>query len=274
MNFKIFQSFYKTDQTSFLDKEFEPLDNTENPFPNLCEFYLHRVCYKKAIKENLDIWGLMSWKWKEKIKNLTANNIIDTVLNNQQYDCFLFNPFFKQASICYNVWENGEASHQNILDIIENIFDYLKLDKNFLYYPMSINTTIYCSYVIAKKDFWEEFLTFTDSCFGVIDFLSQNIRNLFNSSAKYPNDMSLNYLSFINERLFSTFINMKNIKCYSYCNKEYDEKVSIYDKLNKIKDDAISSKNKTILKEWIDLRNSKFSLNTDCVHRMFNNFQF
>ena len=65
-NTKIFQIYFKPELEKHLEPEFTPLSNVENPRPDLREWDVWNREHDNIIKQGLDYWGFVSWKFKEK----------------------------------------------------------------------------------------------------------------------------------------------------------------------------------------------------------------
>jgi hypothetical protein len=119
-NTKIFQIYYKPEQKAELDPDFIPYDNTENPKPELREWYVWDKEYEKLSKEDIEYWGFLSPKFKHKT-NLTGQLVHEFINANPNYDVYLFNPCIANEAIFPNSWEQGDIHHPNI-SLIANIF--------------------------------------------------------------------------------------------------------------------------------------------------------
>ena len=88
LNIKIFQLYYKPEQRAMLDPGFATIDNTVNPRPELREWYIWDREHEKIIASDLDYWGFVSWKFKDKT-NLSSQQILDFILNNPPQNIFI-----------------------------------------------------------------------------------------------------------------------------------------------------------------------------------------
>jgi hypothetical protein len=250
---KIYQCFYKKYQESILDKSFEKLDNTENLIPELREYYINKICYEKAIEENLNLWGCFSVNYKSKM-NIPGIEIINKIKENNGYDIYFFNPFYNVSACYYNVWENLYSQNSKSIKFLEKFFPLLKIDLKHLYEPMNTDEMFYCCYFIANKTFWDGYNEIFSNYFEALDELDEDIKNIHNSSFKYPKDYSLNLFPFIHERFFSSYIKIKNFKVFSFHYKDKRNHNDTDKKLDELRKDAILEKNKNKLKEWINKR--------------------
>jgi hypothetical protein len=89
------------------------LDNTDNPRPDLREWYVWDREYKNILKQKLDYWGFVSWKFKEKT-SLTGEQVFKFINANPGYDVYLLNPCILNEACFLNSWEQGDIHHPNI----------------------------------------------------------------------------------------------------------------------------------------------------------------
>ena len=270
---KIYQCFYKNDQENLLDKYFEKLDNTENLFPELREYYINKICYNKAIKEKLDLWGCFSINYKSKM-NISGKEILNTIKKNEGYDIYFFNPYYNISAPYYNVWENLCFDNKETVKILEKVFPMLKIDLKNLYEPMNTDEMFYCCYFVAKKIFWDGYNEIFSEYFEKFNTLDEETKKKYNSSMGYYKDKSLCFFPFMHERFFSSYTKIKNFKTFAF---HYDDKRKCNNedkKLDQLKKDSILEKNKFKLKEWINKRSSYYKIKNEFVHMFYENINW
>jgi hypothetical protein len=228
MNYKIYQSYYKEEQKKFLNEEFCPFDNTSNKRPDLLEYYIFRIGYKRALSERLSHWGFFSWKWEGKTK-IKSQKFIDFIEKNPDQDVYLINwcPYIECCNL--NLWRNSEIYHPGITFIADDAIQKMKCD---IYPHGSVNEIIlteknFCcsSYFIASKKFWNDYLVFLNKFKNTIDN-NRDLKELVYSKTTH-NNKNYSYFPFIVERLFSIFLFLTKHK-YKILNYPYD--FSIYEK--------------------------------------------
>lgn len=267
MNFKIFQAYYKPEHVEFLDPEFEPLDNTANLQGQYREYPLFLEIYQRAKEQNLDVWGYTSWKWRDKLYNLTAQNLLDHIANNPDYDVYFWNPFSDHAVAAINVWEQGQHWHPNLHRIMDHLLPILGLDSNWFYQPMLPDVMYFGLYCAGNNKFWQGFLEFATKYKDAIDNFPSDIKQLHQQGAGYPPFPELWYFPFIHERLLSMYLTVhyKDLKIFHY-HHDKDRFGYMWDRLHFLKTMAIKYKEPEILAEWQALRthlklNYNFSTN-------------
>ena len=77
------------------------------------------------------------------------------------------------------------------------------------------DSTCYCSYFVATKAFWLEYIKFVKDIKEKLEALAGQDAEIYHGSANYGRDPNLNMFPFIVERLFSTFLQLKEYKVYS-----------------------------------------------------------
>jgi hypothetical protein len=228
MKLKIYQPFFTDDQQSLVDPDFVPMDlRTQSEEEALLrEHTIHLRCRELAIDQGLDVWGMFSWKWRQKMAaytkhEITGQDIIQQVQDNPGYDVYFFNAYSQSLNYAYNVWEHGSWCHEHILEICEELFPMLDLDYRLLYAPMGLEVTCYANYYLGNKLFWDEWLDLILRYRAAIPKLSSRIQALHNGSAGYhPPFENLWHFPFIHERLFSTWL-LKNYDRYAIYSCHY-----------------------------------------------------
>lgn len=206
MKFKIYQSYFRPEQLAGLDPEFEPIDNTVNLNSELREHPINLRCRDLALAADLDVWGMFSWKWRQKMPYLTAQHVINYVNTNANYDIYVLNAFPGLLPSCRNVWTQGQECHPYMIEICQELFPKLGLDSNLLFLPMQPELMCWANYYLGNRQFWTEWLDLIDRYLQAIPQLTPHVRRLHDSGAGYGPGMDLNYFPFIHERLFSTFL--------------------------------------------------------------------
>ena len=261
MNLKIYQSYYKPEHLDHLDTEFCHINNANSPLAHLCEYPIHLACYEKSVRENIDVWGLLSWKWKQKMAGLTSHKLIQFINNNPGYDIYFFNPAAEPDSISYNIWEQGSWIHPEIILICEHLFPLMGIDVKTLYHPMSYSITCWASNYFGNKKFWDKWLAFAHSYVNAIPKLPADIKYKHDNLAKYKENKQLNYFPFIYERLFSTFLLLNHHQfTIKYCNYGAETLEPIYQELSVLKHQAVELKDKSLLLKWYEKRVNNFAV--------------
>jgi hypothetical protein len=213
MSIKIFQAYYREDQKEFLEPEFTPFDNTNNPVKNLYEHYIYHQVYKQAVDQGLDKWGVFSWQWRKKLQHIEPNEILGIVGQLETTDVTIFNAYPNDELIAYNVWEQGEWSHPGIIDLGRKLLTIMGEHPDLVELPMGRDVYCAANYFVGNKKFWDGLLEFLDRFVKSIDHLNEEDTAKLYSSAGYEPNPNLDYTGFICERLISTYLllNQKNL---------------------------------------------------------------
>lgn len=256
MNLRIYQVFYADDQISTLDPAFTPLDNRSNAHPELREFPVMCRMHDQAQQDQVEFYGLMSTRWKEKMPAIEGSVLVDFITNNPGYDIYVYDPVPWYDAYSYNVWEQGNFYHPYILPIAEDLFPRLNLDTGWIRRPITKETIFWCCYVVARRDFWNEWFSFFTSYPVALNGASQDIKDMHNQSARYSgkkdSDAGLTYFPFMHERLLTTFVqaNQHRYRVKSY--RHYETKIpqELQD-LSELKLQAVKNKDLKLIQQWI-----------------------
>ena len=255
MKFRIFQSYYEPQQKTLLDSEFTPLDNTDNLNPELREYPILKKCHRLAQEQGLDAWGYFSWRWREKLGDVAARDVLKFIEDNAGHDVYIFNPQAEFSVACINVWEHGQYYHPKILEIMKRVYPGMSLGIKNLYQLMHPDTMFFSQYCTASMRFWDDYFLFLDRYINYIPNMDKDTQTLHDSSADYARDFDLGHFPFIIERLLSSFVAMTTdkykIKTLHYHTVPRDY---IYDKLYFLKESAIRYQDQRIVYEWLNFR--------------------
>jgi hypothetical protein len=254
---KIFQAYYKDEQKVHLDAEFVPYNNTENPVINLHEYHIYTKIYQEAQKTDEDLWGHFSWKWRSRIPEVNAQQVIDIINLDKSYDVYTFVPYPQEAIRHWNVWEHGQWCHPLILELAEQIFVDMGIDPVALQRPMGTFHYLVANYFVGNKKFWDGLMAFLNRFVESLDRFEGKMLEKLDSCANYRTNMSLNYRGFICERMISTYLMLNTqlrirpfVELY---NLEYSRHPEC-EEIMRLKDDAIYSRDITLLREYLDAR--------------------
>ena len=226
-NIKIFQIYFKPELKDQCDPLFTPLDNTSNPRPELREWDVWNREHDKIVKENLDLWGFVSWKFKEKTK-LSAEQTFAHISDNPGYDVYLFNPCIVNEALFANSWEQGDIHHPGISQIGNSFFAKLGYqDIDVRTTLLDRTRTVFANYVVGNRRFWGDFMAFSRQLFTEADKDQDFKHSVFGQGlSNYAHDRSLPNFTFLIERLIPTFLDIHNYKVcpYVYDNNSLPEK--------------------------------------------------
>lgn len=217
MKINIYQAYYQESQKVHLFPNVIPFDNTVNEFPELREYPLMKKVADLARKDQANYWGLISWKFKQKIGQ--DDNIIQNMINkNPGHDVYFVNAAPIIESFFANPWYHGEWHHKGIMDIASDGLDRMGFTGNIIVsalYPR--NKVMYANYIIGNDKFWTEMFQFIDTFFGVASHDTELKAKIW-SPAGYSGDPKLSYFIFLVERLIPTFLVLfaNKISAYGY----------------------------------------------------------
>lgn len=217
INTKIFQIYFKSELKQHCDPAFEPLDNTANPRPELREWDVWDRLHEQRLGENLDLWGYVSWKFKEKT-NLSGDQVLKHIEDHPGYEVYLFNPCIVNEALFVNSWEQGDIYHPNISDIGNKFLSKLGYaNPNVKNVLLDHNRVVFANYVVGNRRFWERFMAFSRALFTEADKDPVFKEEVFGAGrSNYAHDNSLPNFTFLIERLIPTFLELEGFKVCPY----------------------------------------------------------
>jgi hypothetical protein len=216
-NIKVFQIYFKPELKVHCDPAFTPLDNTSNPRPELREWDVWDREYENIVKQDLDYWGFVSWKFKEKT-GLTGQQVFDFINATPGQDVYLFNPCVVNEACFANSWEQGDIHHPNISTIGNSFLKkigYGDIDVKGM--VLDRNTTVFANYIVGSREFWAKFMEFTRKLFSESEKDPEFKHQVFGQGlSNYAHDRSLPNFTFLIERLIPTYLELEGIKSVGY----------------------------------------------------------
>ena len=261
LNMKIFQIYYKPELKQHLDPAFVPLDNTANPRPDLREWYNWNQEHEQRLTEGLDLWGYVSWKFKEKT-NLTGQQVLDHIDANPGYDVYLFNPCILNEAVFINSWEQGDLHHPNISAIGNSFLAKLGYaDYNVKEVLLDRTRAIFANYVVGNRKFWDMFMEFSNKLFTEAEKDPEFKHQVFGAGlSNYAHDKSLPNFTFLIERLIPTFLELND---FLVCPYTYTQ-------------DTVLKKYQPYIHDILALSNLKMQVNqhdSDDLYRIWNHYR-
>ena len=219
LNMKIFQLYYKPEQVEFLDPAFTPYSNTDNPRPELREWYIWDKEYENYCKQGLDMWGFVSWKFTAKT-GLTGKQVLDHIQANPEHDVYLFNPCIVNEALFINNWEQGDIYHPNISAIGNSFLKKIGYEDYEVKEVLLDRTrTVFANYVVGNRKFWDGFMEFSRKLFSESDKDPEFKQQVFGEGlSRYAGDPTLPNFTFLIERLLPTYLDLNELSVcpYSY----------------------------------------------------------
>jgi hypothetical protein len=210
---KIFQAYYQDDQKKELSSDLIHLDTRKfNANTPLLEYDIFQ-----RLREHGD-FGLVSWKFKIKSNIDFPKEQVHELLKT--WDAVIINPFSGIEAVSYNCWQ----SHVSLIPTVADVVDCQQY----------MDDIAFCSFIIAKKSWWDKYFTFMDSKLKTLHL---------DQSAHYSMNSNLSMKPFVIER----FLNYCTEGAYlwQYSKQNYIDKFG-NDNFYKLKQ---LKKNK---KEWQD----------------------
>lgn len=223
INMYIYQIYYNNETFEKLDKDFIPLDNSNNENKDWYEFdVILNFLMKNKLKKNT-WYGFLSPEFFNKT-NLTGYELKFHLSNSISSNVCLATSCYDQIAIYQNCFLQGENKHPGLISATEYLLKKYKLNLQIRNLVGHSSNTVYSNYLIAKKEYWNEWLKLANF-FVKLRKKDENFHNLICSKGNYKNTR-VNLGVFIQER-FPTIIlssNKFNVTTllssdYQFCNK-------------------------------------------------------
>ena len=216
-NIKIFQIYFKQELKAHCDPHFTPLDNTENPRPDLREWDVWDREYENILAQGLDYWGFVSWKFREKT-GLSGQRVFDFINAYPDQDVYLLNPCIINEACFVNSWEQGDLHHPNISEIGQTFLKKVGYgDVDVKAMVLDRNTTVFANYIVGSRHFWAKFMEFSRKLFSEAEKDLEFKHQVFGEGlSNYAHDKSLPNFTFLIERLIPTFIELEQMKSVGF----------------------------------------------------------
>jgi len=165
----VYQIYYNDETRSQLLDGFIPLDNTKNPRPDWFEFWVILNFLRNNTLEDDAWYGFLSPKFHEKTG--FTSEYVNNLLDGQEGvgSVVLLSPSWDQLSFFLNPFEQGEMWHPGLLGACQTFIDstWLELDLSTL--VTDTTRSVFSNYIIAKKDFWEEWEILAEEFFRYVE---------------------------------------------------------------------------------------------------------
>lgn len=203
MNIKIYQSFFKLEQFSKLEKSFIPYNNLENKNSALHEYPIILDLYSK--NKNYDgYWGMMSWRFKEK-SGITGEQFLKLIRDNPGYDVYHMNPFYEVTTKYSNPFTQGEVHHPGMINFINSLLGFMGYNLDITKENFDKENFIFCSYYVGNNRFWENWMAFQEIAMSIANNNDAMKTYMFNSYTINRDRRVINF-PFMFERLVNLFL--------------------------------------------------------------------
>lgn len=216
---KIFQLYFDQSQLARLDPAFIPIDNSLAKDNRLYEFEKIYSIFKEGIYKSADFVGVVSYKFGSKTK-ITGHQFLSFIDKNPGYDCYFINPFPHLAYLSYNVWSQAEIFHPGISEIAGRVLSELDLVNGLNDVPRHNQRNLcYCNFWVGSGKFWYAYGDVLSKLSAVIACATnERDSGLFKRTSHIT---PAPFFPFIFERLFSTFISLRqDLRCLAYSHTE------------------------------------------------------
>jgi hypothetical protein len=204
MKIFIYQIYYSNETKNGISPLFLGLDNLSNERTDWFEFYPILKFLQNNELDNDAWYGFFSPKFQEKT-GYKAEFVVD-VLNKYGHtaNVALFSPGWDQLSYFLNPWEQGEIWHQGITAATQKFLDDQAIGVNLNELVTDTTCSTFSNYIVAKKEFWEEWKKLAESFFIYVERADNSLSKKTTSYGSLENQYPLK--TFIQERFASLIL--------------------------------------------------------------------
>ena len=201
----VYQIFYNTSTRLSLDPGFIPLDNTANQRPDWFEFWVIRNYLRNLKLEDGAWYGFLSPKFGLKT-GFKSNHVSDMLGQfDKNADVVLLTSDWDQLAFFLNPFEQGEFWHPGLLGLAQGFFDGIGFEVDLKSLATYSATAVFGNYVIAKREYWQKWLTLADKFWELLEGGTAKgglLQNTFYGAATHLLPMKV----FIQERFASVIL--------------------------------------------------------------------
>jgi hypothetical protein len=205
MDINLYQIFYSENQLPEIQPPGIPFFNEETPLSKV--FHETGVFINEFIAnpvKDSEIRGYLSWRFKQKT-GIPLSSFHEFILKNPGYSVYFINPFPELVTLYSSVWQQGERWHPGIIQYTEELLSRSGISVGLKNILNNEDTALYCNYWAGNSDFWKKYMAFIKP---VADTVIADLQK--KTDQKYLSDSGyhtgVNYVTFIFERLFSTYL--------------------------------------------------------------------
>jgi len=207
-NIFIYQIFYDEISKSKLDPQFIGLDNSANERPDWFEFWpIRNFLLNNELEEN-SWYGFLSPNFSAKT-GFSADFVKKIICDySDKSDVALFTHSWDQLAYFLNPFEHGESWHPGLMEESQKFVDSIDLEVDLKTLVTYNTISVYSNYIIAKPNFWKEWLRLASQFFDYAESELSGLRKLTASYGYQDNQVSMK--TFIQERLATLLLSQHN----------------------------------------------------------------
>ena len=215
---KIYQIYYNDETFKLLDKDFIPLNNSNNSNKEWFEFDVI-FNFLKNNKLEHDVWyGFLSPEFFKKT-NLKGLNLKKHLELNPNSNVCLATSCFDQIAIYQNCFIQGEIKHPGLINTTEYFLKKNNIKLSLRNLVGHSSNTVYSNYLIAKKEYWDSWYKLA-LFFLKLQNEDKQFSNMINTKGKYKK-IKVNLGVFIQERFPSIILSTNSYKVTTILSSDY-----------------------------------------------------
>lgn len=183
-NAEIYQIFYSDETRGQLDRGFIPLDNLSNERPDWREYWpMRRYLLNHSLQPDT-YYGFFSSKFGAKtgLDSAAVHDLIAT--RGSGADVIGFSPYFDHKALYLNVIEQAINFH-GLSDTFTQCASLIAPEFQVHRSVMTSVNAIFCNFLVAKPEFWREWLRHAERLFEIAEAGSTPLGQALSSPVPY-----------------------------------------------------------------------------------------
>jgi hypothetical protein len=214
-NIYLYQIYFRSSQREHIEPAFIPFNNSRNPKPEWHEYQTFLSEHEKGAWDESSYYGYVSWKFGMKT-GVSGRSFLDFIQLNPGADVYFINPFHEYALTFKNVWSQGEYFHPGMTALAADVFREIGLDIDVKGMINGEWDTAFCNYWVARPSFWRRYLPYIRAILDLADCIDRTSSLAERLNAPVPRHVSATYLTFVLERIFTSFVHRERIDARAY----------------------------------------------------------
>jgi len=174
---------YSQESHAQAEKGFLILDNLQNSRPDWREYWPIRTFLQNTELDDTSYYGFFSPKFR--MKTGLSHADVCAFMQDRPADVYTFSPQPDMGAFFLNVFEQNDVFDPGFKVISQELFDTLGIDVNLDSMVMDARQIVFSNFIVAKKAFWLEWITFCEKVFAFCETGETDLARKLNAETTY-----------------------------------------------------------------------------------------